>query len=237
MSFSHARWTRAISEAGLRRTERAVALTLPLYADPDGWEVRPGIVGLAEEVGASTKTIERALARLRALGLIIRTSRADRWRGLADVYRLVVPGRRSAGRSTDTRTPPPNDGTTGRGRVALPARNDDMRAALAHGWAMTAKERERVAARAERMIAAGWDEGLILRVLGAAPPDGMVSGAALLHARLITLEKGSRDDALKFLDRLLAARWWAKRTKRRRTGTAPRAAEDFGPTSEVLSAW
>lgn len=80
------------SSRGVRgATLRAVALMLATYADADGSRIFPGTARLAVACEIDYRTAKRCLAALRWLGLI-RVVRAARRRGLADEYRLTIPG-------------------------------------------------------------------------------------------------------------------------------------------------
>src|SRR5690606_17634783 len=64
---------------------------LATYADADGSRIFPGTARLAVACEIDYRTAKRCLAALRWLGLI-RVVRAARRRGLADEYRLTIPG-------------------------------------------------------------------------------------------------------------------------------------------------
>lgn len=84
-------WERVIRRADLPLSTKGVALLLASYADDKGRKVHPGEERLARVSGINARNVRRHVAKIRDLGLITRTSRANRKRGLADEYRLTVP--------------------------------------------------------------------------------------------------------------------------------------------------
>jgi DNA-binding transcriptional ArsR family regulator len=86
------RWMLAVRSAGLGLTETAVALALATYANADGSRAFPGIKRLAGGIGASERTVERSLRKLTELGYLHKDREGNRRRGLADEYRLTLPG-------------------------------------------------------------------------------------------------------------------------------------------------
>ncbi len=82
-------WTDLVRRARLGRTVKAVALMIATYADADGTRVYPGIATLAVACEIDYKTVQKALAELRRVGLLRLVRRSGR-RGQADVYRLVI---------------------------------------------------------------------------------------------------------------------------------------------------
>lgn len=79
----------------LRRKDKArlVAAAMVKYARADGTNAHPGRARLAEDLGLSVSTVDRALLSLTEAGWIVRTQSGStgprrRW---ADVYRLTVP--------------------------------------------------------------------------------------------------------------------------------------------------
>lgn len=86
-------WETVIRRLALPRGVKHVAALMAQYGNPDGREVRPGRLLLAEESGYSTKQVDRHLKVLRDLGLIVRVrmGSANGRRALADEYRLAVP--------------------------------------------------------------------------------------------------------------------------------------------------
>lgn len=86
-------WVRLVRRARLGSTVKLIALLLADYASKDGSDVRPGIPRLANVAEVSERTVMRALASLREIGLIDRTfegASAGR-RGLCDEYQLTIP--------------------------------------------------------------------------------------------------------------------------------------------------
>ncbi|WP_378735368.1 helix-turn-helix domain-containing protein [Nocardia brasiliensis] len=84
-------WERIARRVQMHSTTKYLALMMATYADADGSRIRPGVERLALVMCVSEKTVKRAFADLRALGLIERTKQGNRHRGLADEYRLTVP--------------------------------------------------------------------------------------------------------------------------------------------------
>lgn len=86
-------WERTIKAVILPPTVKHVGHVLATYADSDGRDVFPGNERLTDDTGLSDKTVRTALERLRAVGLIERVAVGSRngRRGVADVYRLVIP--------------------------------------------------------------------------------------------------------------------------------------------------
>lgn len=84
-------WERVVRRVQTHSTTKYLALVMATYADQDGSRIRPGVERLALVMCVSEKTVKRAFADLRALGLIERTKQGNRHRGLADEYRLTVP--------------------------------------------------------------------------------------------------------------------------------------------------
>jgi len=84
-------WKRIVKRAELPRTTKLIAGFLGDFANADGTDVRPGIELLADMAGVSDRTVKTHMKVLRDIGLIEKTKHS-RARGLADVYRLTVPG-------------------------------------------------------------------------------------------------------------------------------------------------
>ena len=84
-------WKRIVKRAELHRTTKLIAGFLGDFANSDGTEVRPGVELLADMAGVTTRTVKTHMKVLREAGLIEKTKHS-RARGLADVYRLTVPG-------------------------------------------------------------------------------------------------------------------------------------------------
>ncbi|MRH86034.1 hypothetical protein GFY24_00895 [Nocardia sp. SYP-A9097] len=84
-------WERWIKRLPLTPKDKFMALMLATYADEDGSRVFPGTKELMAVMCLSSPTVKRQLSTLRELGLIELVSRANRYQGLADEYRLTVP--------------------------------------------------------------------------------------------------------------------------------------------------
>ena len=83
-------WTRLIRDIEITPAYRFVALVLAAYADSEGRNVRPTQAKLVGLTGQSAKTVQNALARLQALGLLHLNHRPT-GPGDAAVYHLVLP--------------------------------------------------------------------------------------------------------------------------------------------------
>jgi hypothetical protein len=72
---------------------KLVALVLSTYANPDGTEVRPGEDRLVDDTGLSVRSVRRAMARLRGLGLLQQEVYGQRFgrQAIASKYRLWLP--------------------------------------------------------------------------------------------------------------------------------------------------
>lgn len=229
MDWAVGRWTRTVMAAGLSPTEQAVAHALGMYADRRGGNVRPGVARLAKDVGVSERTVSRALVAIRKAGLAIIASRSHRFRGLADVYRLLAaPAVVKPPRSTDTTVSPTTDGTTG----GSPA-PDPISTAVGQVAGMGRREAGRLLSRARRVVRAGTPERAVLEALRAALPDDVASPASVLHSRLLNIEGMPEQTALAWL-RGRVRRWTPTA---HRTSTAPRTVEAFGATSLTLAGW
>jgi hypothetical protein len=126
-------WLRAVHRAGLSRDARALALTLVIYADPDGTNVRPGDARLVDDLSEKTRlgkarpaglrSIERWRAELKHAGLLMMTRRGlpagrNGGQGRPAVWRLVVPvdnPHESADEPgpAELKDPPPGSGLNG----------------------------------------------------------------------------------------------------------------------------
>lgn len=84
-------WERVIRRANLPTTTKLVALLMATYADEDGTSIHPGEELLSRVVGINTRNTRTHVTKLRKVHLLMLVSRADRFRGRADEYRLVVP--------------------------------------------------------------------------------------------------------------------------------------------------
>lgn len=120
-------WERVIRRANLPTTTKLVALLLATYADQDGTNVHPGVERLARVVGQSTRSVEKHLDKLRTVQLVVRTTRANRYLGLADEYRLTVPldlsGLDLLDPNENQRQPKPGSGDSPDGPVDNPGIN------------------------------------------------------------------------------------------------------------------
>lgn len=84
-------WKRIVKRAELPRTTKLVAEFMGDFANADGTGIRPGVELLAKMAGVSTRTVKTHLKVLRETGLIEKTKHS-RALGMADEYRLTVPG-------------------------------------------------------------------------------------------------------------------------------------------------
>lgn len=84
-------WERVIRRANLPTTTKLVALLMATYADEDGTSIHPGEELLSRVTGINVRNTRTHVTRLRTVSLLLLVSRADRFRGRADEYRLVVP--------------------------------------------------------------------------------------------------------------------------------------------------
>lgn len=75
----------------MAQSTKLLAFALATYADMNGSRVRPGVGRLSRVAGVTDRTVKRALATLRELGLIERVKQGNRWAGHADEYRLTIP--------------------------------------------------------------------------------------------------------------------------------------------------
>jgi Helix-turn-helix domain len=83
-------WVNVVRRARLHATTKLIALLLASYANPDGTRIYPGVARLAIQSGHGYRTVQRELARLRAMGLIERMPRIGVRRGWSAPYRLVL---------------------------------------------------------------------------------------------------------------------------------------------------
>jgi len=84
-------WKRIVKRAELPRTTKLIAEFMGDFANADGTGVRPGVELLAKMAGVSDRTVKTHLKTLRGTGLIEKTKHS-RALGMADEYRLTVPG-------------------------------------------------------------------------------------------------------------------------------------------------
>lgn len=83
-------WINVVRRARLPATTKLVALLVASYADPDGTNIYPGIARLAVQSGKGYRSVERALASMRAMQLIEKMPRAGMRRGWSARYRLIL---------------------------------------------------------------------------------------------------------------------------------------------------
>jgi hypothetical protein len=84
-------WEKTVRNARLGVSSTAVALVLATYANADGSSVRPGVSRVATGLGVSTRTVDRAMARLREEGYLLKVREGNSRAGKADEYRLSLP--------------------------------------------------------------------------------------------------------------------------------------------------
>ncbi|SHX09261.1 helix-turn-helix domain-containing protein [Mycobacteroides abscessus] len=106
------KWTRLVlrmPSAELSASCKTVLLALESYADyRDGTGAHPGEENLSKAADVNVRTVRRALATGRALGLIEQTSAANSKAGKAAEYSLTLPG----GAAVTTGHPCPVDNST-----------------------------------------------------------------------------------------------------------------------------
>lgn len=83
-------WVDVIRRTRLALTVKLVAHTIASHANPDGTKVYPGLARLVYETGIGYSTARRAVADLRAAGLLELVRRGNRRMRQADEYRLVL---------------------------------------------------------------------------------------------------------------------------------------------------
>ncbi len=83
-------WVNVIRRARLDKTTKLVALMVASYANPDGRHVFPGVARLTVQCHIGYSSARRALATLRAVGLLQLTRRGNRRAGKSDEYRLIL---------------------------------------------------------------------------------------------------------------------------------------------------
>ncbi len=94
-------WEKALRQAKLGvgphgSSTLAAGFALASFADPDGSSIYPGVTLLAEGLGFSTRTVDRALSRLRDEGYLTKVREGNSRAGRADEYRLSLPVRPTA---------------------------------------------------------------------------------------------------------------------------------------------
>ncbi|OCB45565.1 hypothetical protein A5721_16350 [Mycobacterium vulneris] len=121
------RWTKLVlrmPSTELSAANKTVLLALESYADyRDGTGAHPGEQNLSEAAGVDVRTVRRALAAGRNLGLILQTAAANPKAGKAAEYSITLPGPNgiSTGQpspvnnSTTGHSSPVNNSTTGHG--------------------------------------------------------------------------------------------------------------------------
>ncbi|MGH3190003.1 MAG: hypothetical protein ACRDOL_22610 [Streptosporangiaceae bacterium] len=82
-------WRRVIAEPSVKN----VGLHAASYADPDGTNIFPGILRMANVTGLSERAVRDAFSFIRESGLMHRCSKgsAAGRRGFSDEYRLTIP--------------------------------------------------------------------------------------------------------------------------------------------------
>lgn len=85
-------WERVVRRVRMTSATKLVALTAATYGGTGGQRIWPGVERLVAVTGLGRRTVMRALAELRDLGLVERVMVASRTGGKADEYRLTIPG-------------------------------------------------------------------------------------------------------------------------------------------------
>lgn len=94
-------WEKIVKRVRTDPTTKHVALTLATFANPNGSRTFPGNRRLAAVTGRSERTIERSLAMLRQLGLVVRVSAPDTGkRGAASLTSISSPSPWTSQRTT-----------------------------------------------------------------------------------------------------------------------------------------
>ena len=83
-------WVNIVRRARLHATTKCIALLMASYANPDGTSIYPGVALLAVQSGYSYRTVQRELARLRAIGLVENMPRTGVRRSWSTPYRLIL---------------------------------------------------------------------------------------------------------------------------------------------------
>jgi hypothetical protein len=86
-AYSVIRWAREQAPAGLNRGQAHVLLLLATYADAATGKCYPGLKSLAEDASVSSKSVERDIAALSRMGLVV----SRRRQGRSAVRYLCVP--------------------------------------------------------------------------------------------------------------------------------------------------
>jgi hypothetical protein len=94
-------WEKAVRRAKLGTGQHgtsvlAGAFAFATFADADGSSIHPGVSLVADGLGVSSRTVDRALSRLRAEGFLTKVRDGNRRLGLADEYRLCLPDHATA---------------------------------------------------------------------------------------------------------------------------------------------
>ena len=85
-------WQRAVRDAKLSLSTRAVLLTLASYVDMDLRSCCPSQKTLANDCNCSLSTIKRAIKEAKKAGFIYAQQRLMSGRRLSDFYQLTLPG-------------------------------------------------------------------------------------------------------------------------------------------------
>ncbi|REE72185.1 hypothetical protein C8E05_1573 [Rhodococcus wratislaviensis] len=89
--FSKLVWLKSLDGVKFTLSEYRVLISLFNHSNEYGYDARPKIKTIAEEIAASTTSVETALASLRARRWIVQDSRGSNYTGRASVYRLGDP--------------------------------------------------------------------------------------------------------------------------------------------------
>ena len=226
-------WRLTVLDAGLEGADQRVAITMGRYANPDGSSAYPGVVRLAAEAHASTRSVCRALKRMRELGIAVRVSRSDRRIGRADMYKLIIStSRRQSSHDTSGRVPTTKELRKGAQR-SKPGPNHATAQIVAKIPGLNDWERRRVVRRAAALVDGGTSFDVVAEALTAPLPPNTRSVAGVLHHRLLGLEGRSESEARAWLANRVRAVTRGARGHR----TTPRPVADWGPTSLTVGTW
>lgn len=89
-------WEKALRQARIGAGKNgastlALAFAVATFANADGTRIHPGVALLADGLGLSARTVDRALSRLRREGYLTKVRQGNSRAGLADEYRLSLP--------------------------------------------------------------------------------------------------------------------------------------------------